>query len=414
MAAQLHPPSPSMSLAWLSFSKLPTKVLTRLLSIIVSLLILTMASAAMAMLQEGDSGDAVRDLQNRLAVERCYSGNITGYFGSLTKQAVMDCQAKFGLAVDGVAGPKTMAALDGFAAPEAPKNVAKTPTNELQNGSQGEKVIALQRQLRDLNLYEGAIDGIFGPKTEAAVVSFQRTNGLVQTGVFGELENKAIASAQPAPSQIAAAAPSLQPSLQSSTIGRNQLALGDAGRDVQRLQERLKELNLFDSAATGYFGDLTKSAVSSFQTSRRLPATGIVDGATLGALGISGTQANAGSADLQTQSANREAFNRSGFTNGGFTNGGGGFTDAMVPQKPIGQANFGTANVEGGSRFVVIIPKRDGVNLNQVRKLVPEATEGKSSIGAFIQAGTFANQKAAEQHSRMLQAYNLDARVAYR
>jgi peptidoglycan hydrolase-like protein with peptidoglycan-binding domain len=409
MAAQLDPTSPSMSLAWLSLSKLPTKLLTRLLSIIVGLMILTMASAAMAMLQEGDSGDAVRDLQNRLAVERCYSGNITGYFGSLTKQAVMDCQAKFGLAVDGVAGPKTMAALDGFAAPEAPKNVAKTPTDELQNGSQGETVIALQRQLRDLNLYEGAIDGIFGPKTEAAVVAFQRTNGLVQTGVFGELENKAIASAQPAPSQIVAAAPSLQPTLQSSTIGRNQLALGDAGRDVQRLQERLKELNLFDSAATGYFGDLTKSAVSSFQTSRRLPATGIADGATLGALGIGGTQANTGSADLQTQSANREAFNRSGFTNGN-----GGFTDAMVPQKPIGQANFGTANVEGGSRFVVIIPKRDGVNLNQVRQLVPEATEGKSSIGAFIQAGAFANQKAAEQHSRMLQAYNLDARVAYR
>jgi peptidoglycan hydrolase-like protein with peptidoglycan-binding domain len=407
MAAQLTSTSPSKPLAWLSLSKLPTQLLTRLLSIIVSLMILTMASAAMAMLQEGDSGDAVRDLQNRLVVERCYSGRITGYFGSRTKQAVMDCQAKLGLSVDGVAGPQTMAAFDGFAAPAATKNIAKTSTEELQNGSQGEKVVALQRQLRDLNLYEGSIDGLFGPKTEAAVVSFQRTNGMVQTGVFGELERKAIASAQPAPSQITAAASLQSSSLQSSTIGRNQLALGDAGRDVQRLQERLKELSLFDSAATGYFGDLTKSAVSSFQTSRRLPATGVADGATLGALGIGGTQAKAGATDAPTQVA--EGFNRSGFTKGD-----SGFTDAMVPQKPIAPANFGTAKVEGDSRFVVIIPKRDGVNLNKVRQLVPEATEGKSSIGAFIQAGTFANQKAAEQHSRMLQAYNLDARVAYR
>ncbi|MBW4584469.1 peptidoglycan-binding protein [Aetokthonos hydrillicola Thurmond2011] len=54
----------------------------------------------------------------------------------------------------------------------------------LRPGSTGEDVKHLQH---DLNIYgyHLAVDGIFGPKTEAAVKDFQKSHGLVVDGIVG-------------------------------------------------------------------------------------------------------------------------------------------------------------------------------------------------------------------------------------
>ena len=59
-------------------------------------------------LREGDSGAAVTELQNMLKALGYYYGDITGHFGSLTRQAVRKFQEANGLTVDGVAGSATM------------------------------------------------------------------------------------------------------------------------------------------------------------------------------------------------------------------------------------------------------------------------------------------------------------------
>ncbi len=59
-------------------------------------------------LREGDSGDAVRDLQERLKQLEYYYGEVTGNFGSLTKKAVRAFQDDNDLTVDGIAGTKTL------------------------------------------------------------------------------------------------------------------------------------------------------------------------------------------------------------------------------------------------------------------------------------------------------------------
>ena len=46
-------------------------------------------------------------------------------------------------------------------------------------------VAALQRELADLNYYEGPIDGVAGPATVEAIKDFQRANGLAVDGVAG-------------------------------------------------------------------------------------------------------------------------------------------------------------------------------------------------------------------------------------
>jgi peptidoglycan/xylan/chitin deacetylase (PgdA/CDA1 family) len=64
-------------------------------------------------LQTGSTGDEVTELQKRLAQEGVYSGPVTGYFGALTKAAVIAYQKKYGLDQAGVVGPKTRAKLNG-------------------------------------------------------------------------------------------------------------------------------------------------------------------------------------------------------------------------------------------------------------------------------------------------------------
>ena len=55
----------------------------------------------------------------------------------------------------------------------------------LQLNSSGPDVIALQQALQAAGFSPGAIDGSFGPGTEAAVLAFQRSKGIAADGVVG-------------------------------------------------------------------------------------------------------------------------------------------------------------------------------------------------------------------------------------
>jgi hypothetical protein len=55
----------------------------------------------------------------------------------------------------------------------------------LSPGAQGDDVRQLEQRLKDLNLYAGSIDGIFGSGVQSAVRTFQGTNGLGVDGVVG-------------------------------------------------------------------------------------------------------------------------------------------------------------------------------------------------------------------------------------
>lgn len=64
----------------------------------------------------------------------------------------------------------------------------------LVRGERGSAVIDLQSRLRSLGLYTGKLDGNFGHGTEAAVLEFQRANGLTPDGYAGPNTLKALGS----------------------------------------------------------------------------------------------------------------------------------------------------------------------------------------------------------------------------
>ncbi len=60
-----------------------------------------------------------------------------------------------------------------------------TKMSDLKPGSTGPDVSSLQDRLRSLGFDPGPSDGDFGPATEAAVIAFQRANGLDPDGIVG-------------------------------------------------------------------------------------------------------------------------------------------------------------------------------------------------------------------------------------
>lgn len=141
----------------------------------------TTETADNGVLKLGSKGEAVRNLQNRLIQLGYLAGKADGTYGAATETAVMLFQEKNSLGQDGVAGTKTQNAIFASTA----KANASTADTLLKQGVSGDPVKQLQTQLKNLGYYTGSITGTFGELTHAAVVAFQKANGLSADGVAG-------------------------------------------------------------------------------------------------------------------------------------------------------------------------------------------------------------------------------------
>ena len=128
------------------------------------------------LLKQGSSGSEVYSLQDKLKSIYYANFNPTGYYGVMTRQAVMNYQRDNGLVADGIAGYWTLMKL-GMA----------DVNSYLKYGSRGSNVVEIQNALNSNGFSVGNADGIFGYKTHSAVISFQKANGLTQDGVAGPI-----------------------------------------------------------------------------------------------------------------------------------------------------------------------------------------------------------------------------------
>jgi len=148
------------------------------------------------------SNDKNRDIQHLQALLSQYpkiypDGLVTGYFGPLTKQAIVRLQKRYGLAQTGYADAKTRKKLEELSkipAVSSDQDEMASFTRDLSVGAKGEDVAALQRFLGDEGHYpEALITGYFGVLTKAALIRFQEFHSITPaSGYFGPVTSAKI------------------------------------------------------------------------------------------------------------------------------------------------------------------------------------------------------------------------------
>lgn len=96
------------------------------------LLVVSFADSSLpALSRRGSRGEEVKQIQAVLKDRQLYTGNIDGIYGAQTEQAVIKFQKQMGLAADGIAGPKTLAALGLGDAPAGVTGIGGYSANEV-------------------------------------------------------------------------------------------------------------------------------------------------------------------------------------------------------------------------------------------------------------------------------------------
>lgn len=132
-------------------------------------------------LRQGDRGEAVRDLQQRLVGAGLDVGaDEPGDFGVATEQEVRAFQEARRLRVDGIVGRETWSALV-----ESGYDLGDRLLYFRRPMVRGDDVAELQHRLNALGFDAGREDGILGDDTRAAVVEFQCAVGLAGDGICG-------------------------------------------------------------------------------------------------------------------------------------------------------------------------------------------------------------------------------------
>ena len=165
------------------------------------------------------------------------------------------------------------------------------PGTPMRQGSTGPNVVVLQVALNRIAQSYPAIpkiasvDGIFGPRTEATVRSFQRIFGLTPDGIVGPATWYAVVRLYTAVTRLAELRSQGQQFYAINWSPPNALQLGNSGDKVRQLQYMLAILSSYISgippvAVDGIYGPATRAAVLAAQRRFVLPETGVVDART--------------------------------------------------------------------------------------------------------------------------------------
>ncbi len=125
----------------------------------------------------------IADAQSQLFNLGLYNAEIDGKNNSLTISAIKEFQKLAGLTVDGILGPNTKAALEK--GEDSYLNIGGAQVDDINVNIYSKAIEIAQQLLFDLDLYNGAIDGINGNKTKSAIKEFQKLAGLKVDGILG-------------------------------------------------------------------------------------------------------------------------------------------------------------------------------------------------------------------------------------
>ena len=145
----------------------------------------------------------------------------------------------------------------------ADQSTAQAPAQIIaKRGDRGSAVRDLQSRLAAAGFNPGVIDGIFGRRTQSALVAFQQAAGLDPSGIHDTVSAD----------RLSTYTPSATPSPPTTSMS------------VREAQQRLVEAGFDPGPVDGLYGRRTRAGLEAFQRTTDIPVTGRIDLATIDAL----------------------------------------------------------------------------------------------------------------------------------
>jgi peptidoglycan hydrolase-like protein with peptidoglycan-binding domain len=144
------------------------------------------------------------------------------------------------------------------AASEASPSAGPRTSSSISTGSND--VLSAQQRLKDRGYYQGPLDGVIGPGTQAALRAYQRDRGLSMTGVVYSQTLHSLTG------ETAAAT--------TSTPTATRVM------DVDAAQRELRSRGYYSGPVDGVIGAGTEAALRAYQRDRGLKVTGQLDAPT--------------------------------------------------------------------------------------------------------------------------------------
>ena len=142
---------------------------------------------------------------------------------------------------------------------------------------------AVQRELARLGIYTGTIDGLYGPRTKAAIATWQTAAGITVTGeptpeLLAALRKPVtappVAAQVPAVVKNAASTDEVAAAVvRAEQLERERDALAQ-GKQLRQVQEALNQIGYGPLAVDGKPSQATSDAIRGFQLENGLPLTG--------------------------------------------------------------------------------------------------------------------------------------------
>ena len=315
----------------------------------------------------GDVGEDVKRIQTRM-YELGYLASadlITGTYDEKTQEGALKLQQINSLSEDGKVGSETMNLLYSD----------EIKANTLSLGEHSEVVQAIQNRLSELGYLTTSPDGTYGNDTELAVRVFQSKNDLVVDGYLG---------------------PSTRAVILSSEAKANGLRLGDQSEQVERLQSLLAKAGyLSDANATGYFGEITETALKRFQSNNGLSADGRAGAQTFAKLNsgnINGPSRNDTGRNNRGGGGNSDGSSSSGGSSGGSYSGSVGNMISIASSKIGSPYVWGAkgSNSFDCSGFVYWVLKQRGVGQSYL------TSSGWRNPGRYTRISSFSDIQAGD------------------
>jgi peptidoglycan hydrolase-like protein with peptidoglycan-binding domain len=149
------------------------------------------------------------------------------------------------------------------------KVAAPAPAKAAASRTPGEIIGDIQRELARRGYYDGAVDGLYGPKTDGAIRDFEQAAGLKPSSEPNEALLQAIARAPAKLAKGTSGAPRPMASRNDVTVDRP-----TPSKRIIALQRALAEYGYGQIRPTGIMDADTQAAIARFERERKLPVTG--------------------------------------------------------------------------------------------------------------------------------------------